>query len=186
MASMDFSEFKGMQVITQDAYILGEVNDVACDGSWNIEGIKVTTSKTMSKMLNTGSGKSIVLLETGDYAINDVMLLPTDLNSARPSITVDKDDKQSLLLMLGSKVMTSDGLLVGNVEKIIIDNENWTAVSMKIKMDKGAYVPLNIKKGLIGSKVLSGILMTDIAAVTINDITLNLDTEGVKGQVIVD
>lgn len=76
MALVDYESVKGLEVITQDAYILGEVLDVRFeDLTWNIQGFKVKSESRISKMISVGSGKSMLLLQPGKYEIRDVVLL---------------------------------------------------------------------------------------------------------------
>jgi hypothetical protein len=56
---------------------------------------------------------------------------------------------------------------------------------MKVKLDKSAYQPLEIKKGLFGKKV-SGLLMTHIEEITAEDIKLNLNIFGIKSQIVIE
>ena len=185
MAMLEFDDLKNLDVITQDAYILGEILDVRFeDLTWNIQGLKVKTQSKVSKMISVGSGKSMVLLQPGKYAINDVLVLPDSIDSVRNRLTADNNNYKSLADTLGMKVMSSESVLVGTVDSIQMDIDNWKMVSMKVKLDKGAYAPLDIKKGLLGKKV-SGLLMTDISEIS-DTIKLSLSITEVKSQVIVD
>ena len=185
MALVDFEFVKNLDVVTQDAYILGEVLDIRYeDLTWNIQGLKVKSESRISKMINVGSGKSMILLQPGKYAVADVVLLPDPIDSARLKITADSNNYKSVDSTIGMKVHSSENVLVGTVDSIQVDLDNWTVVSMKVKVDKAAYAPLNIKKGLFGKKV-SGLNMTDIAEIT-DVIRLNLDISAVGRQVIVD
>ena len=181
----EFEDLKGLDVITQDAYILGEVLDVRYeDLTWNIQGLKVKSQSKVSRMINVGSGKSMLLLQPGKYAINDVLVLPDAIDSVRNRVTADNSSYKSLADTLGMKVMSSENVLIGTVDSIQMDLDNWDLVSMKVKLDKSAYAPLDIKKGLLGKRV-SGLLMTDISEIA-DTIRLGLDITEVKSQVIVD
>ena len=185
MALVDYESVKGLEVITQDAYILGEVLDVRFeDLTWNIQGFKVKSESRISKMISVGSGKSMLLLQPGKYEIRDVVLLSDTIDVARARITADNNNYKSISSTLGMKVMSEENVLIGTVDSILIDLENWTVVSMKVKLDKGAYAPLDIKKGLLSKKV-SGLLMTDIAEMT-DVIKLNLGLIAIKSQIIID
>ena len=185
MALVDYESVKGLDVITQDALILGEILDIRFeDLTWNIQGFKIKSESKVSKMINVGSGKSMILLQPGKYVFGDVVLLPDTINEVKMRITSDNNNFKSLSKTLGMKVMTSENVLIGTVDSIQIDLENWTVVSMKVKLDKGAYAPLEIKKGLLGKKI-SGLLMTDIAEIS-EVIKLNLNLYGVKTQVVID
>ncbi|MDD4185768.1 MAG: hypothetical protein PHX75_03925, partial [Candidatus Methanomethylophilaceae archaeon] len=56
---------------------------------------------------------------------------------------------------------------VGIVSDVLLEMEQWSVQSVKVKLDKGAYEPLGLKKGIF-SKTASGILVTHISAVTDN------------------
>ena len=185
MALVDFESVKGLDVITQDARILGEILDVRFeDLTWNIQGFKIKSEKDVSKAINVGSGKSMILLQPGKYVFGDVVLMPDSISEARMRITTDNNNFKSLTSTLGMKVMSEENVLIGTVDSIQIDRENWTVVSMKVKLDKGAYAPLDIKKGLLAKRV-SGLLMTDISEIS-DVIKLSLNLFGVKSQIIVD
>ena len=185
MALMDFDKVKGLEVIGQDACILGEVLDIRYeDLTWNIQGLKVKTEKAVSKKINVGSGKSMVLIQPGKYTIGDVVLMPDTIDDSRTRITVDTNDYQSVQDTIDMKVVSSENVIIGTVDSIQVDLDNWTVVSFKVKLDKTAYEPLEIKKGLFGKKV-SGPLMTDIAEIS-DKIVLSLGISVVKSQVIVD
>ena len=185
MALVDYDSVKGLEVITQDAYILGEVLDVRFeDLTWNIQGFKIKSESKISKMISVGSGKSMILLQPGKYAIQDVVVVPDNINEVRTRITTDNNNYKSLSDTIGMKVMSSENVLIGTVDSVQVDLDNWTVVSFKVKLDKGAYAPLEIKKGRLGKKV-SGLLMSDISEMG-DDIKLNLNLFGIKGQVVVD
>ena len=185
MALTDFDKVKGLEVIGQDACILGEVLDIRYeDLTWNIQGLKVKTEKAVSKKINVGSGKSMVLIQPGKYTIGDVVLMPDTIDDPRTRITVDTNDYQSVQDTIDMKVVSSENVIIGTVDSIQVDLDNWTVVSFKVKLDKTAYEPLEIKKGLFGKKV-SGLLMTDIAEIS-DKIVLSLGISVVKSQVIVD
>ena len=185
MALVDYDSVKGLEVITQDAYILGEVLDVRFeDLTWNIQGFKIKSESKISKMINVGSGISMILLQPGKYAIQDVVVVPDNINEVRTRITTDNNNYKSLSDTIGMKVMSSENVLIGTVDSVQVDLDNWAVVSFKVKLDKGAYAPLEIKKGLLGKKV-SGLLMSDISEMG-DDIKLNLNLFGIKGQVVVD
>ena len=77
MATVDFENVKGLEVIGQDACILGEVLDIRYeDLTWGIQGFKVKSEKSVSKKINVGSGKSMLLVQPGKYVIGDVVLMP--------------------------------------------------------------------------------------------------------------
>ena len=185
MATVDFENVKGLEVIGQDACILGEVLDIRYeDLTWGIQGFKVKSEKSVSKKINVGSGKSMLLVQPGKYVIGDVVLMPDTIEESRSRISADSNDYRSVASTIDMKVMSEENVLIGTVDSIQVDLENWTVVSFKVKLDKNAYAPLEIKKGLLGKKV-SGLLMTDISEIT-DTIRLSLNLFAIKSQVIVD
>ena len=185
MATVDFDNVKGLEVIGQDACILGEVLDIRYeDLTWGIQGFKVKSEKSVSKKINVGSGKSMLLLQPGKYVFGDVILMPDTIEDSRSRISADSNDYKSVASTIDMKVFSDENVLIGYVDSIEVDLDNWTVVSFKVKLDKNAYAPLEIKKGLLGKKV-SGLLMSDIAEIT-DSIKLSLNLFAIKSQVIVD
>ena len=185
MVLVDYDSVKGLDIITQDALILGEVLDIRFeDLTWNIQGFKVKSESKISKQINVGSGKSMLLLQPGKYIINDVVLLPDGIDVAKMRITADNNNFKSVSSLIGMKVMSKENFLIGTIDSIQVDLDNWAVVSMKVKLDKVAYAPLEIKKGLLSKKV-SGLMMTDVAEIGEN-IQLSLDILTIKAQVTVD
>ncbi len=185
MATVDFDNVKGLDVVGQDACILGEILDIRYeDLTWNIQGFKVKSEKSVSKKINVGSGKSMLLLQPGRYIFGDIVLMPDTIEESRTRISADTNDYKSVQSTIGMKVMSEENVLIGTVDSIDVDLESWTVVSFKVKLDKGAYAPLEIKKGLFG-KTVSGLLMTDIADIS-DVIKLSLQLSAIKSQVIVD
>ena len=185
MALTEYDSVKGLEIITQDANIVGRVLDVRFeDLTWNIQGFKVKTESKVSKLINV-SGKSIVLLQPGKYVIGDVILMPETLEGLKLKVVADNEDFKSVSVLVGKRVLSQENVIIGFVESVQIDLENWSVASMKVKLDKSAYQPLEIKKGLFGKKV-SGLLMTHIEEITAEDIKLNLNLFGIKSQIVIE
>ncbi len=185
MATVDFDNVKGLEVVGQDACILGEILDIRFeDLTWNIQGFKVKSEKSVSKKINVGSGKSMLLLQPGKYVFGDVVLMPDTIEESRTRISADTNDYKSVQSTIDMKVMSEENVLIGTVDSIQVDLDSWTVVSFKVKLDKNAYAPLEIKKGLFGKKV-SGLLMSDISEIA-DTIKLSLNLFAIKSQVIVE
>ena len=185
MALSEHDIVKGLEVVTQDAYILGRVMDIRFeDLTWSIQGFKVKTESKISKIISV-SGKSMILLQPGKYTIADVVLMPDTVETVRLKIAADTDNFRTVSSLIGNKVVSQDDCLIGIVDSIQVDLDNWTVVSMKVKLDKTAYQPLEIKKGLFGKKV-SGLMMTHISDIAEGTIKLNLNTFAVKSQIVID
>lgn len=185
MAIFALDELKGKEVISSDAYILGNVLDVRYDPvSWDIMGLKVKSNKDISRIISAGSSKSMIMVGPGDYAVNDVILFRDTLEDSKDRISADNDNISSISFLSGKKIVTSDGLFVGTVSEVLLEMEHWTVQSVKVRLDKGAFEPLGVKKGLF-SKTASGILVTHISAVTDN-VSLYLTTNDLAEVIILD
>ena len=184
MALTEYESLKGLEIITQDACILGRIMDVRFeDLTWNIQGFKVKSENKISKTINV-SGKSMILLQPGKYIFGDVVLMSDTIESAKTKVTADNGDFKSVSTLIGKRVLSQENVAIGTVESIQLDLESWTVVSMKIKLEKTGYEPLEIKKGLFAKRV-SGILMTHIAEIG-EDIKLNLNIFGIKSQIVIE
>lgn len=173
----------GKKVISKDAYVLGEVMDIRCETvKWHVTGLKVKTSKSASSSFNLGNGKSTVLLQIGNFIINDVIIVDVT-NKVREKITADNPSLQSILSLSGKKVIASDGTLIGTIDCMEVDFDKWIVSSLKIKLDKTAYAALGIKKGVFAKKA-SGILTSHIKG-TGEMIMLSLDKDAVARHLVI-
>jgi len=184
MALTEYESLRGLEVITQDARILGMIMDVRFeDLTWNIQGFKVKSDSKVSKIINV-SGKSMILLQPGKYIFGDVVLMSDTIESAKTKVTADNENFRTISTLIGKRVLSQENVAIGTVESVQVDLESWTVVSMKIKLDKAAYEPLEVKKGLFAKRV-SGLLMTHIADIG-EDIKLNLNIFGIKSQIVIE
>ncbi|MCQ2086416.1 MAG: hypothetical protein MJY54_03235 [archaeon] len=181
----ELKDLVGKEAITQDAYVLGEVQDIRYDGfTWDAVGIKIKTGKGAAEALNIGSGKSMILVGPGRYIVNQVILMDDTVAGIRSKISVDSDGVPSALYLIGKRVYSADRIVIGVVDSVDVDIEKWHMVSLVIRVDKGAYSPLGIRRGLFGKKKISGILTSNIVSVN-ESISLDITTEAVKGQMVV-
>ena len=99
----------GKDVITKDAYKLGEIQDYSCETvSWSIMGLRVKSGNNVAPLLNIGSGKSMILLQPDDFTINDDVLLDDTIEEVRSKITADRSDYLSINSMIGMSVYLTD------------------------------------------------------------------------------
>lgn len=188
MVTRQLDDLIGKEFVTQDAYIIGETQDVRYDATtWDVKGLKIKTTKDVAELINV-NGKSMILMEPADYTVNHVILASDGIESARQRIRPDSDGIPSVKYLIGKKVFTSDGaaenLLVGTIDSIDIDVDKWHVLSLVIKVDGKAYETLEIKKGLFGGKRISGIQTSDILSVT-ESVALNISAETLKERMVV-
>lgn len=186
MPLMDINSLRDLEMITQDAYILGKVVDLRFDNlTWKIQGFCVKSGKGISKFIKTGLGRSIILVKPCSCTIREVVLLSDVLNNVKSFISADIDMFMTFKMINGMKVISKENIHIGTVETISLDLKKWSVVSLKIKLNRIAYEFLGIKKGFFGSKTASGILMTDIGKIS-DVIKLTLDIKAIKNQIIID
>lgn len=185
MASKTLKSLKGMEVISSDAYEIGEIVDVRYDhATWKVHGIKAKTEKGVAKSLSVGSGRSLISIAPGDYTINDVMLVPHDLDELDSIISVDSDNAPALSFAEDKKVVSRENVLIGTVTDVNIDVDLWTVLSISVKLDKGAFEPLGIKKNLFSKTV---IVVRSEHIETISDIiSLNQSLGDMKEEIVIE
>lgn len=182
MTVADANGYTGMNVVSGDAYIVGDIVDMRYDPvTWVLEGLKVRCTKTTSNLIGAGTGKSMILLGPAELIVNDVVLLPENLEDAKPYIRADTDALSSVAYLYGRKVVSSDGMILGTMESVMVDLDSWTIHSFKLKVDKAACQVLGIKKGIF-AKTVTGLVTANVSTVTEN-VNLNITAEQVRGLV---
>lgn len=182
MSLTEAGSLTGMNVVSGDAYIVGDVMDMRYDPvSWRLEGLKVRCTKGASNVIGAGNGRSMVLLGPADLIINDVVLLPDSLEDARDYIRADTDALSSVGYLEGRRVVSSDGMLLGTVDAVLLDLATWNVHSFRMKVDKAACTVLGMRKGIF-AKVVTGISTVNVETVTEN-VNLNVTAEQVRGLI---
>ncbi|MFA6709764.1 MAG: hypothetical protein WC067_00225 [Candidatus Methanomethylophilaceae archaeon] len=185
MALKTLDSVIGLHVISQDAFDVGEIEDLRYDPvTWDIVGFKVKSNKIVASMLNAGSGKSMIMIKPDHYIVNDVILFQDAIEEARSRISADNNNIPSLSYISGRKIVTSDNILLGSVDEIQFDSDRWSVVSFKVKLDKAACPLLGLKKGLF-SKMAYGLLVRNIVSVSEN-VNLRLTMEELKDELVFD
>ena len=179
----DISSIIGKKIITKDAFEFGTVMDIRCESvSWKVVGLKVRLGVNVSADYKSLPSKA-VLLQPENYVTNDYMLTKETRESIRAKVTADNKAIQSLSDLKGLKVHTSDALLLGTIDSVTVDTSTWEVSGVTVKLDKGAYEALEIKKGLMSKKVY-GIKMCDIRGVG-ESVVLSIGASEVKPRLIV-
>ena len=178
MTVLTLENLKKMEVISQDAYNIGEVLDVRYDASnWAAEGLKVKCTKDVSNIIGAGSSKSMIIVKPPMFQIHDVILIPDTVEDARPYIHADSDALEVVSNLEGKKVYTCDQQIVGTIEVVNIDTAAWAIHSFVVRLDKSAHDLLGIKKGLgFMTKSVSGLTVGHVSTVSENvSLTLTID-----------
>ncbi|MCL1983968.1 MAG: hypothetical protein FWG58_01055 [Methanomassiliicoccaceae archaeon] len=175
--------FKDIQVISSDAYEVGEVVDIRYDPfEWNVAGLRIR-SKRSSNKLAAGFGKANVMILPEKFVMNDVMLLSQTIERLKDSLVPDNDNIASLSPLINAKVVTKDNMLVGSVVTIMIDTDNWKVMSMVIRLDKQAIEAMGLKKGFFAK--INAEIPTDIILSSAEMIHLSEQIDGVKERMTI-
>ena len=180
---MPLEAFKDIQMISSDAYEVGEVIDIRYDPfEWNVAGLRVR-SKRSSNKLAAGFGKANVLILPEKFVMNDVMLLSQTIEKLKDSVVPDNDNIASLSPLINAKVVTKDNMLVGNVVTVLIDTDNWKVVSMIVRLDKSATEAMGLKKGFFSK--INAEMPTDMILSSAEMIHLDEHMDGVKERMTI-
>lgn len=185
MASRTLESMKDMDIISSDAFKVGEIVDVRYDpATWNVHSIKAKTEKSMAKTLSVGSGRSFISVAPGDYIMNDVMIMPESVSELDSVISVDKENVPALTFFERKKVVSKEGVTIGIVENVNVDTDMWTVLSVSVKLDKAAFDPLGLKKGLLSKTVI--VIRSEYIEAASEMITLNQSVTDMKDEIVIE
>jgi sporulation protein YlmC with PRC-barrel domain len=185
MATMTFTSLSGLQIISSDAYRIGDLADIRYNVKWKVVGLTTRTDKSLAKMIpSIGSGRSLIRIEPKKFIINDVILMKENTSELGPMITADTDNAESLSFLGGKKVVSSEGVILGTVYDVNVDTDLWTVPAISVKLDKIAFEPLGLKKGLFSKTVIS--IRTEYVASAGEMVTLNQGVRELREEIVVE
>jgi sporulation protein YlmC with PRC-barrel domain len=174
--AITFDSVIGKQMITSDAYDIGDITDMRYDPfEWNGIGLRFKSKR--SEKLAAGFGKANVLILPGKFELNDVMIIAPVLARVKDLAIADNDNMSSLSAVMDSKVVTKDNLLVGTVTNVLIDPSLWKVSSFIVRLDKTAIEAMGMKKGLFAKiivEVRTDIILSSKDMVHLNEPMANL------------
>ena len=169
---IQFESLRGKEIISADAYDVGEINDVRYDPfEWNVLGLKIRTKR--SDKLAAGFGKSNLLIRPDKFVMNDLMLLAQPIDKLKDTAVPDNSNMSSLSSLISVKAVTKDNVSVGVVTDVMIDTEAWKVASVIIRLDKTAIEAMKMKKGLFAK--ISAEIRTDMILASKEMIHLNAE-----------
>lgn len=188
MPFTDIKALKGMKVVTDDAYDIGTIIDAKCrNNDWKVVGVKIS-STTRPREYNS-SFKSTIVLETSgtfNYCIKDVFMTRKSFKDTMGRVIPDDSSQLNVSNMIGKKVLTMDGLIIGTVDTVFLDTESWNLVTFSVKLSSEGHAHLGVKKGLILSKKVSGILMSQVGSVTDVMVQLKVNCDTLKSVIVIE
>lgn len=184
MNLVPFKELKGLDTVSTEAYKFGAVADIRYNrDTWKVKGVRINQSSRFKQIYPEYRSKVMIAPST-KFRASDVLLLNFDKDELKPKITVDNDNVDMISGLVGKKVLTKEGTLLGTLEEIYLDLEKWTLVMASVKLDKEAHAPLNIKK-LLFNKTVSGVKMELIERIG-ETIKLNVTLEQLRKYLIIE
>ncbi|MCL2143597.1 MAG: hypothetical protein FWH44_05000 [Methanomassiliicoccaceae archaeon] len=153
--TITFDSLVGKQMISSDAYDVGEIIDVRYDPfEWNVAGLKIKTKR--SEKLAAGIGKGNMMILPKNFVMNDVILLNAGIDKLKDMASPDNNNIPLLSSLRSAKVVSRDNAMVGVATDVVIDTDIWKVVSIAVRLDKTAIEAMGMKKGLF-SKINAGI-----------------------------
>jgi sporulation protein YlmC with PRC-barrel domain len=174
----------GKKVIGSEGYILGEMDGVDIDlNTWQANAFYVSLSDEATAEL--GFKKSFLSKIT--------VCLPTQLvNAVGEVITLNepirnledigkKIDFVSPATLKGKKVISAKGKVVGEVEGLDLDSDNWQVTGLQVGLADDAATELGFKRPFLSKVVI--IIPSEIVSLIGNFITLDEDIENLESLV---
>jgi sporulation protein YlmC with PRC-barrel domain len=184
------SDLKKIDVVSADGKIIGTVNSAIITGKMEISGLVIKLSKTAIETI----GKKKPFLSSLQMDVNI-----EEIRGIQDTVVLNhswKDISNYLLLhntkfdaqrLLGMEVLGIGGKIIGTVEDINIDTQDWRLPSLIIKIRKDALDLVKTEKCLLGNNRLHISMqhIVDIGdyvmlEVTAEDIGKILDTTPIK------
>jgi len=173
---------KDVQIISADAFEVGELDDVRYDPfDWNVIGLRVLSKR--SAKLAGGFGKTAVMILPDKFVMNDVILLNQTMERIRESAVPDNKNISLLMAMLSAKVVTNDGASVGTVQDVVIDTAEWKVRSVIVKLERDAIDAMGLKKGLFSK--INVEIRTSLILSTSDMVHLNQPMAGIKDNMTI-
>jgi sporulation protein YlmC with PRC-barrel domain len=172
---MKIEDFIGIEVVTSDARVIGNVEGVGVDAtSWRVPALKVGLKKGIETDIGIKKprfGSSSVFMKTeGMESVSDMITLKTNVSNTKEIILEGEKDLPTAGNLIGTRVIARGGRQIGYVDNFIFaPNKEWTISCMMVKLEKAVLTDLGVKKPRIGTPIIK-ILTDDIK--TIGDMVM--------------
>lgn len=181
-----FDSLKEIDVISDDAYVVGSITDVNYSSeTWDVHSLFVRGVKGLGDILGASALRKLQFsLVIGDYALNDVLLVPEVRDQLQRVLASGENDCEKVGTLIGKTVLSLDEIPMGTIEDVSIDTDAWKINSFKVKLDKNVAGALDIKLGLL-NKTASGLLTNHVESVT-KTVNLAYRVEELRGYFTLD
>lgn len=186
MTLKSYSFLKDKEIVTSDAFIIGNVSDVNYSSeTWDVHSLHVRGVKGLGDVLGASAFRKLQFsLDIGTYDMNDVILIPETRDQLQRALASDETDYEKIGSLIGKKVVSEELVPIGVIADVGIDTDSWKVNSFKVKIEKNVADALDIKLGLL-NKTASGLLTNHIASVT-GTVNLAHKLEDLRGYFTLD
>jgi sporulation protein YlmC with PRC-barrel domain len=152
---MLMDDVAGMDVLSSDGNILGEIEGLITKDKWTITGLSVKIDSEDVKKL--GKKKPFLSSLVQDISrehiggIKDKVVLDKPISSLGPFFK-EHDEKNDANRILNIKLMSKDGKIIGKVLDVKVDFKKWMIPSISIKLQKDTLELMNMSSGLFSDK----------------------------------
>ena len=175
---------KGKTVVGTEGYILGEMHGIDIDlSAWKASAFYVALSDEATSELNLRKPflhKIIICLPTQlIQSAGDVITLKEPIRNLK-----DASEKQIFVnstKLEGKKVVSVNGYVVGDVEGLDLELNNWQITGLQVGLTENASTELGFKHPFISKVVV--IIPTSVIKETGNVIILDKSIENLKSLV---
>ena len=181
---MNHTLLDGKKVIGSEGYILGEVDGVDIDlNTWQVNAFYVSLSDEATAELGFKKSflsKITVCLPTQLVnAVGEVITLKEPIRNLED--IAEKIDFVSPAALKGKKVISAKGKVVGEVEGLDLDSDNWQVTGLQVGLADDAATELGFKRPFLSKVVI--IIPSEIVSLIGNFITLDEDIENLESLV---
>lgn len=181
---MKIEDFVGMEVITGDARVLGNVEGVGIDiQAWKVPALKIGLRKGLEapiglKKMRFGSTTIFVNTEGVD-SLSDMITLKPELTATKEVILEAENEIPTAGSIVDTRVVARGGKHIGYVDNFIfVPEKDWTITCMMVKLEKSVLSDLGLKKPRLGTQTIK-VLTEDIK--TVGDmVMLKIDVKELK------
>ncbi len=155
---MRLEELKGKGVLSSDGSYVGEVDGAILSGKWNIDNICVKVEKDVSEAL--GERRPLFFSHHKDIktkfvdVIGDKVILNKTLMDLKNNVS-DHNESAEASRIKGLEIVDKEGMVIGEVEDIIIDTKRWELPFILVEVDRNMADKIKIKKSILKKSDLS-------------------------------
>jgi len=147
----------GMEVLSADGNIIGKINGLITKDRWNIVSISVKIdSEDVKKLGKKKPFLSALILDISKEnidGIKDKVVLAQPMKSLGPHFK-EHDDENEANRIIGLKLMSKDGKVIGKVLDLKTDLKKWIIPSISVKLQKDTLDLMNMSSGIFSDKKL--------------------------------